>query len=42
MVMAVVNFEQDFTSPSLQNKMRKRQYWVNEHNSWKIIDEGTG
>ena len=38
----VVNFEQDFKSPSLQNKMRKRQYWVNENNQWKIIYEGAG
>ncbi|HSI24573.1 MAG TPA: hypothetical protein VK952_03025, partial [Methylotenera sp.] len=40
--MVVVNFEQDFKSPSLQNKMRKRQYWINENNSWKIIYEGAG
>jgi murein L,D-transpeptidase YafK len=40
--MVVVNFEQDFRSPSLQNKMRKRQYWINENNSWKIIYEGAG
>jgi murein L,D-transpeptidase YafK len=38
--MVVVNFEQDFKSASLQNKMRKRQYWINENNSWKIIYEG--
>jgi murein L,D-transpeptidase YafK len=40
--MVVVNFEQDFKSSSLQNKMRKRQYWINENNSWKIIYEGAG
>ena len=40
--MVVVNFEQDFKSASLQNKMRKRQYWINENNSWKIIYEGAG
>lgn len=40
--MVVVNFEQDFRSPSLQNKMRKRQYWVHENNQWKIIYEGAG
>ncbi len=40
--MVVVNFEQDFRSPSLQNKMRKRQYWINENNGWKIIYEGAG
>ncbi len=38
--VTVVNFEQDFKSASLQNKMRKRQYWVNENNEWKIIYEG--
>ena len=40
--MVVVNFEQDFKSSSLQNKIRKRQYWINENNSWKIIYEGAG
>ena len=40
--VVVVNFEQDFKSPTLQNKMRKRQYWVNENNQWKIIYEGAG
>ncbi|MGQ0442896.1 MAG: L,D-transpeptidase Cds6 family protein, partial [Methylophilaceae bacterium] len=38
--MVVVNFEQDFKSPALQNKMRKRQYWQYENNQWKIIYEG--
>ncbi len=38
----VVNFEQDFKSQTLQNKIRKRQYWVNENNQWKIIYEGAG
>ena len=38
--VVVVNFVQDFKSPTLQNKMRKRQYWVNEGNQWKIIYEG--
>lgn len=37
-----VNFEQDFKSQTLQNKMRKRQYWVKENNQWKIIYEGAG
>ena len=40
--VVMVNFEQDFTSPSLQNKMRKRQYWTQENNQWKIIYEGAG
>ena len=36
----VVDFEQYYQSPSLKNKMRKRQYWQNENNQWKIIYEG--
>ena len=40
--VVVVNFEQDFKSQTLQNKMRKRQYWMNENNQWKIIYEGAG
>ncbi len=36
----VVNFEQDFRSASLQNKMRKRQYWIYENKQWKILYEG--
>lgn len=38
--MVVVNFEQDFRSASLQNRMKKRQYWIQENNQWKIIYEG--
>jgi murein L,D-transpeptidase YafK len=38
--VVVVNFTQDFKSPSLSNKMQKRQYWIQEGNSWKIIYEG--
>ena len=40
--VVIVNFEQDFKSAALQNKMRKRQYWTNENNQWKIIYEGAG
>ena len=36
----VVNFEQNFKSSSLQNTMRKRQYWMFDNNQWKIIYEG--
>lgn len=39
--VVVVNFVQDFKSPTLQNKMRKRQYWQHENNQWKIIYEGS-
>lgn len=38
--IVVVNFEQDFKSPTLGNVMQKRQYWMNENNQWKIIYEG--
>ncbi|MDP1766060.1 MAG: L,D-transpeptidase family protein [Methylotenera sp.] len=38
--IVVVDFTQDFKSPSLSNKMQKRQYWIQEGNSWKIIYEG--
>jgi murein L,D-transpeptidase YafK len=38
--MVVVDFVQDFKSPALRNKMQKRQYWIQENNSWKIIYEG--
>lgn len=38
--LAVVTFEQDYTSSNLANKMRKRQYWIKEGSGWKIIHEG--
>ena len=38
--IVVVDFVQDFKSPALRNKMQKRQYWIQENNSWKIIYEG--
>ncbi len=38
--IVVVNFDQYYESPTLQNKMHKRQYWKNENNQWKIIYEG--
>lgn len=40
--MAVVNFEQSFKSNHLDNRMRKRQYWVLENKNWKIMYEGPG
>lgn len=36
----VVNFDQYYESPTLQDHMHKRQYWVKENNQWKIIYEG--
>jgi murein L,D-transpeptidase YafK len=39
--LAVVTFEQDYSSNNLSNKMRKRQYWVREGERWKILYEGS-
>ena len=39
--MVVVDFVQDFKSPAVKNKMQKRQYWIQESGSWKIIYEGS-
>ena len=38
--MVVVNFEQDYSSSNLSNRMKKRQYWLKQDNQWKIIYEG--
>ncbi|MDO8412246.1 MAG: L,D-transpeptidase family protein [Gallionellaceae bacterium] len=38
--MAVVNFEQDYSSNNLSNRMKKRQYWMKRDNRWQIIYEG--
>jgi murein L,D-transpeptidase YafK len=38
--LAVVNFWQDYSSSNLSNKMRKRQYWIREGDTWKILYEG--
>ncbi len=38
--MVVVNFEQDYSSNNLSNRMKKRQYWIKRDNQWKIIYEG--
>jgi len=38
--LAVVTFEQDYASSNLTQKSRKRQYWIKEGKSWKIIYEG--
>ena len=39
--LAVVTFDQDYASSNLNNKMRKRQYWIKEGAGWKIIHEGS-
>ena len=38
--LAVVTFEQNYASSNLTEKSRKRQYWIKEGDSWKIIYEG--
>lgn len=38
--LAVVSFWQDYSSSNLSNKMRKRQYWIREGDTWKILYEG--
>jgi hypothetical protein len=38
--MVSVTFEQDYQSSSLSTRMWKRQYWVREGATWKIIYEG--
>jgi murein L,D-transpeptidase YafK len=38
--MVVADFEQDYNSNNLSNKMKKRQYWVRRNNTWQIIYEG--
>lgn len=38
--LVVVNFEQDYSSNNLSNRMKKRQYWMKQNNTWKIIYEG--
>lgn len=38
--VVVVTFDQDYQSSNLNNRMRKRQYWIREDGKWKIIYEG--
>lgn len=38
--LVVVEFMQEFNSPGMKNTMQKRQYWIQENNTWKIIYEG--
>ncbi|MCC2682365.1 MAG: ErfK/YbiS/YcfS/YnhG [Nitrosospira multiformis] len=39
--LAVINFDEEYSSNDLSNKMKKRQYWMKEDKSgsWKIIYE---
>lgn len=38
--VVVVTFDQDYRSNNLSNQMKKRQYWIREDGTWKIIYEG--
>ncbi|MDD5179681.1 MAG: L,D-transpeptidase family protein [Gallionellaceae bacterium] len=38
--LVVVNFEQDYASSNLANRMKKRQYWMKRDNRWQIVYEG--
>lgn len=38
--LAVVSFDQDYSSSNLSNQMKKRQYWINEKGGWRILYEG--
>jgi murein L,D-transpeptidase YafK len=38
--LAVVTFEQDYSSSNLVNKMSKRLYWIKENGAWRILHEG--
>ncbi|HUO44884.1 MAG TPA: L,D-transpeptidase family protein [Burkholderiales bacterium] len=38
--LAVITFDQDYSSNNLSNKMKKRQYWIREKGAWHIIYEG--
>jgi len=39
--LAVVTFDQDYGSSNLSNTMKKRQYWIRQKGTWRIIYEGT-
>ena len=38
--LAVVTFDQDYSSSNASNRMRKRQYWFKEPAGWRIVYEG--
>jgi histidinol-phosphate/aromatic aminotransferase/cobyric acid decarboxylase-like protein len=39
--LVVVNFEQDYDSNNLSNRMIKRQYWIKRNDKWQIVYEGS-
>lgn len=38
--LAVVTFEQDYSSSNYRKRMRKRQYWIKNGGAWRILHEG--
>jgi len=40
--LVLVSFDQEYRSSNLSNTVRKRQYWIQEDGSWRIVYEGTG
>jgi hypothetical protein len=38
--LVVVDFEQDYNSSNLTNRMKKRQYWIKQGDRWQIVYEG--
>ncbi len=39
--LVVVNFDQDYDSNNLSNRMHKRQYWIKRDGRWQIVYEGS-
>jgi murein L,D-transpeptidase YafK len=39
--LAVITFKQDYKSSNLKSQMRKRQYWMKDGASWRILYEGS-
>ena len=39
--LAVINFDQDYSSSNLSNRMKKRQYWIKNNGRWQIVYEGS-
>jgi hypothetical protein len=38
--LVLVSFEQNYESNNLNNRMKKRQYWMKHNQHWKIVYEG--
>jgi len=39
--LAVVTFNQDYSSSNYSKRMRKRQYWIKNGGTWRILSEGS-